>query len=375
MILNSARWQLYLRANNSFEQFVAKPGNLLPNLKYQCVPDRNMSSKKEKLAKIFSQLRLNQVLNFMRGYLVNDLRIIAYHRICEVDDINDPELVSATVEEFDWQVSYIKKYYSPLTFEQVIKRLDNNEKLPGNSIIITFDDGFFDNFRNAYPVLKKYRVPATFFISTAYIGSDETFWFNLVSRIIMLNVGKSFEFKSTSYQVPEDIEQRLSLISVILEVCKSVPNFERLELLESMREQLINIDGNDPLSRPMSWDNVREMSANGMEFGSHSQTHPILSQLTADELKAEIHDSKQAIEEQIDKKIHTISYPEGMDYAFNLDVLDKVEKAGYLFGTTYISGNNFAPKLKDFQLKRGHVERYVGRDLFASMLALPEVFF
>ena len=190
----------------------------------------------------------------------------------------------------------------------------------------------------------------------------------------MLNAGKSFELQSINYQIPEDIEPRRSLISNILKLCKNVPNCKRLEMLEGIIKQLNYTNECDSLAKPMSWDNVREMSENGMEFGSHSLTHPILSQLSCDELKAEIHDSKLEIENQINKKIHTISYPEGMEYAFDLNVLEEVEKAGYLFGTTYISGNNYSPKLKEFHLKRVHVERYIGRELFTSMLSLPEVF-
>jgi len=333
-----------------------------------------MVGKKEKLSNLLFNWRLNEVLIFLRGYLFNDLKILAYHRICDTDDINDRELVSANVVDFDWQVRYLKKYCTPLTFEEVINHLRSNKKLPKNAVVITFDDGFSDNYVNAYPVLKKHNVAATFFISTTYIGFNVTFWFNLVSRIIMLNAGKTLELQSIKYQISEDFEKRRSLVKIILNVCKSVSNFKRLELLEGMKQQLNYSDECDSLAKPMSWDNVREMSENGMEIGSHSLTHPILSQLTSNELKAEIHESKKEIESQILKKIYTISYPEGMEYAFNYKVLDEVEKAGYLLGSTYISGNNYNLKLKEYQLKRGHVERYIGRALFASMLSLPEVF-
>jgi len=317
---------------------------------------------------------MNQAIKFIRSNLVDDLRIIAYHRICDVDNVNDPELVSATVDDFDWQISYIKKYYNPLTFAQVIERLNNNQKLPANSIIVTFDDGFTDNYRNAYPILKKYLVPATFFISTGYIGSDETFWFNFISRTIMRNPGKSIEVLSREYNISESLVDRRTLVPIILEICKRVANSKRLEIIENIKSQLGDFENCDVLAKPMSWENIREMSANGIEFGSHSVTHPILSQLTPEEMKIEICDSKKEIENQINREIQVIAYPVGGDFSINQAVLDEVELAGYELGATYISGNNYYPKLKDYQLKRGHIERYVGRAQFASMLSLPELF-
>lgn len=333
-----------------------------------------MAGNKKKLSEVFGMLKINEAIKFMRGYLSNDLTIVAYHRICDIDDVNDRELVSATVDDFDWQISYIKKHYTPLTFEQVIGQLVSGNKLPGNSVVVTFDDGFADNYLNAYPILKKHAVPATFFIATSYIGSNETFWFNFLSRMLMHRPGESFEIQSHEYQIPEDIDQRLNQVPVILDVCKQVQNIKRLEILKDIQTQLNYSDKCDILAKPMTWDNIREMCENGMEIGSHTVTHPILSQLTPEEIRVEIHDSKNEIEKQLDREIHTISYPEGMEYAFNLDVLSEVEKAGYLLGATYIPGNNYRPKINDYLLKRVHIERYVERPLFAAMLCMPELF-
>ena len=334
-----------------------------------------MIGKKNKLAGIFSSLGINNSIKLTRSLFLNDLRIIAYHRVCDIDDINDKELVSATCEDFDWQVEFIKKNYFPITFEEAVTRLGQNKKLPRNSIIVTFDDGFFDNYKNAYPILKKHGVPATFFISTGYIDSNDTFWFNFVSQIIMSNPGNSFSVLSVDYNIPDDIEKRCLLVSSILTLCKIVPNSERLNIIELLKEQLNMVSDQHPLAKPMTWDNVREMSQNGMEFGSHSITHPILSQLELDDLEREIQDSKSIIEQQINKGICSISYPEGGDFAFNENVLKQVDKAGYQLGSTYISGRNYNPKLGEFQLRRGHIEVTTSRSLFASMLALPEIFF
>ncbi len=333
-----------------------------------------MSSKKDKLAKLFSVLGVNPAVKYFRSLVIRDLRIIAYHRICDVDDSNDRELVSASVAEFDWQVRHIREHYHALTFADAMQCLQERRDLPRNAIVITFDDGFYDNYANAFPVLKKHGIPATFFVSSGYIGSGETFWFNQVARMINGNPGKFFTVESRDFKLPEDIASRLELVPEVLNLLKQVPNQSRLDYLRDIARQLNHVDDCDALARPMNWEQVKEMSNNGCEIGSHTVSHPILTQISAQQLSREIHDSKKEIEARIGREIHSISYPEGMDYAYNKNVLNEVDEAGYAFGATYVPGNNYRPRVHDYLLRRGHIERYINRERFAAMLSLPEIF-
>lgn len=333
-----------------------------------------MTGKKELLANFLSALGLNLVIANLRRLFVNDIRIIAYHRICETDGLNDQELVSANCEEFEKQIIHIKENYSAITFEELIGHLNNGTAPPKNAVIITFDDGFADNYLNAFPILEKHQIPATIFISTDYINTDKTFWFNLLSRLVKLNVGASFTLDGKKNLVSDKSENQENLLVELLSLMKGKPNIDRVGLLVEISKQLPESEQCDIYALPMTWDNVREMDRSVIEFGSHTATHPILSQLTHDELEYEIVGSKKQLEKELGKKVQTISYPEGMEYAYNNKVIEMVTNAGYELGCSYIPGVNKLGSLDTYQLKRMHIERYVNFGLFRSMLALPEVF-
>ena len=333
-----------------------------------------MNGKKALLATTLSKLKLNVFFRNVRRLFVEDVRIIAYHRICEIDEYNDKELVSASCKEFEKQVIYIKKHYNAISFSELIECIRNKSSFPKNALIITFDDGFADNYINAFPILKKHQLSATFFISTGYIDTKETFWFNLLSRLVKTNAGGVFNIENSEFCISNDLKEQEILLLDLLVLLKNRPNLKRLEILNDLTSQLSNRGPCDPLSLPMTWENIKEMGKYKIEFGSHTVTHPILSQLTEQELENEIRTSKKDLEEHLGRKIQTISYPEGMEYAYNKKVIDIVDKAGYELGCSYIPGVNKLDSLELFQLKRMHVERYVNFDLFRSMLAMPEIF-
>lgn len=331
-------------------------------------------SKKEILSKLLYATGIDRVSRYGRRFFSRDLKVLAYHRICDTDELNDPELVSASCSDFEWQVAHVRQHYHPMTFEDVLKHLSKGQKLPRNAVIITFDDGFADNYFNAYEILRKQEVPATFYIATDYIDSDRTFWFNELSRVIMGTRTKTLELENNTYPVGESREERLLLLENMLQMCKRVPDIRRHEYLESINGQLNDAAGCDQLARPLTWDEVVEMSRGGMEIGSHSCSHPVLSRLDSFALKREINESKDRIEEKLDKPVLTLSYPDGGSDAVSPEVLDEVKNAGYLLGVSYISGNNRGFNVGELMLRRLHVERYTTRTMFTSMLALPEIF-
>lgn len=333
-----------------------------------------MTGKKDRLASLLARLGLTRALQICRDRLLGDLRVIAYHRVCDIDELNDRDLVSASVAEFDWQMAHIARHYHAMTFAALDACLRGDGKLPANAVIVTFDDGFRDNYVNAFPILRRHGVPATFFISSGYIGRRETFWFNLVARIINANPGARLALPVGEFTIPEARDARAELALDVLDRIKLVPNEQRLEIVDALRRDFDAGDECDPLALPMSWDEVREMADNGMEIGSHTVSHPILTQISAAQLHDEIHDSRREIEARIGRAIHSISYPEGLDYAYDGAVVEAVRAAGYSFAASYVPGTNYRPAPGNFGLRRAHIERYTGRDRFAAMLAVPELF-
>lgn len=310
----------------------------------------------------------------------DEIPILAYHRVLDIagdpEFDFDPELVSASVEDFDWQMRYIQRHYTPITFSHLLSALDGVGTLPARPIIVTFDDGFDDNYRNAFPVLKSLGVPATFFIATGYIGQSRTFWFDWFFYLCgeAKRRGVSVRIDSTEFNFADeqgDASRRAALAQLWV-----VPDGERRAAIRRLEAALALDQPEDGFSRsrPMMWEDVQEMAAHGMEIGSHTVSHPILTTVDDDGLYDELGKSKQDLEQRLRRPVDVIAYPVGGPQAFNGRVQRAVRDAGYRLGVSYVSGTNERRRLDRFALKRLHVERYIDRAQFSAALALPEVF-
>ncbi len=341
-----------------------------------------MIDKKLLLAKCLVSGRVLSPLSRIRAACRTDIPILAYHRIWDIGEEDkfpfDVELVSACIADFRWQMEYVRQNFDPITFDKLLKIIDGEISAPPRPIIITFDDGFEDNYQHAFPVLNSLDIPATIFLSTGYIGGEQTFWSDRLAQLFLrastgdLNVsglGGPIRFSA-------DVASRRQAIRSVLGELKRMPNERRLEVLSDLEAEFGSAgdERSAPESRPMNWNQVREMAIAGIEFGSHTVTHPILANLTDDDLRFELVESRRVIEEQIGKSVSVISYPVGGRTAFNDRVRQAVALAGYRLGVSYLPGTNRLPGIDHYGMCRQHVERYTERPYFAAMLGLPEVF-
>ena len=340
-----------------------------------------MIGKRGLAATISGNLGVTSALRALRQTFSSEVTILAYHRILDVPNEDefpfDIELVSASVSQFNQQMEYIKINYQPITFATLLTHLERDEKPPRRAAIITFDDGFADNYHNAFPVLKRLDMPATIFLSTDNIDRQETFWYEKLSYSVMTtNVDKITTPTFGSFMVKKDPESRRKLIMEIITKLKLVPDEIRLTSLNNLYAQLL---GNrewqeDARSGPLTWEQIKEMSASNIEFGSHSVSHPVLSRLPLAKLAFEVEHSKYRIESELQKQVQVIAYPVGGLEAFDENVRHAVKKAGYKLGVSYIPGIERPDKWDKYALRRVHVERYVDAHFFKAMLAAPEIF-
>lgn len=341
-----------------------------------------MTGRKGMLAKCLATGRVLPALGRLRAACRPDIPILAYHRIWDLPDEDlfpfDVELVSATIDDFAWQMSYVKENFTPITFHTLIKILDGELPPVERPLVITFDDGYDDNFHHAFPILMAYEVPATIFLATGYIDSGETFWYDRLAQLLLCAPDQ--EISVTGLDEPLALgvssKSRRQTIYRLLTHLKRVPDEWRLETLRRL-EAVLDPEGrmaHAPESRPMNWNQVREMSAAGMEFGSHTVNHPVLANLRQEDLWTELWESKHELERQIGKPVEVICYPVGGQEHFDERVQHLARGAGYRLGVSYIPGTNYGHTLDCFALRRLRVERYLDRAYFAAMLNLPELF-
>ena len=337
-----------------------------------------LPGKKEMLARVLSYVRL-PAARLRLAPRPARLTVLAYHRVFDLGDEAefpyDPELVSATPADFSWQMEFVCRHFNLITFETLVAYQEGRSRLPKCPAIVTFDDGHLDNYEVAFPILKQLGVPATIFLSTGYVGCGGTFWFDRVAHLLYRAREGTLEIGDIDFSAElRDVASRRQAAERLLGTLKRVRNEERLAALGKLEQFLSSKTGPDATgSAVVNWDQVREMSRAGIEFGSHSVTHPILTALPDETLDRELRESKQAIELQTGKPCDVFAYPVGSG-AFDARVLEATRRCGYKLGISYASGTNPLGGFDAYAIRRLHVERYTTRAYFQSVLAMPGVF-
>lgn len=279
-----------------------------------------------------------------RGYS-STLTVLTYHRVSATEEKDDPLKISAS--SFERQIRHVRENYSVVSADDLAASIRNRKPLPKNACLITFDDGWRDNFELAFPILKRYKIPALIFLSTDYIGSGKVFW-QVRLRDLLLRYAKSEQSAGEIisawptplvdavkgfHQLPE--RELSSEVNRLIEIFKGYS-------LDVIQEVLPEHEGSRAeayaqLGAMLSWEQVREMAASGISFGSHCKTHSILTHLNEAQLDDELVDSKHLLETALRRPIDFIAYPNG-DY--DRRVLRFAGKAGYLAAFTCRSGVN-----------------------------------
>lgn len=342
-----------------------------------------MLSKRELVASVVARGGLLGCIRGFRPHYMKDLRVLAYHRVLpgsEAADFPfDPELISAWSDDFDWQMKYIASRFDVLSCRDVVDRLEHGGKLPRRPLVVTFDDGFADNFECAFPILRARGLPAVVFLATGYVGGSEIFWFDWLTYALTHTACTHLPAATAGIDLdlPQSAELRSEAVVCLLRHLKRVPNEERTAIVARIRDSL-GVSVPDELrhkSAVLNWDQVREMASGGIEFGSHTVTHPVLSRVLDDALlDRELVESREEIQRQTNQQVVAIAYPVGGKSAVNDRVIGAVERAGYKIGFTYQTGLNHIGRWDPFQLKRLRVERYMRRDMFRAMVESPELF-
>ncbi|MGL5366814.1 MAG: polysaccharide deacetylase family protein [Cetobacterium somerae] len=204
-----------------------------------------------------------------------EMPVIMYHRVIKDESEKGVHGTYVTVEQFEEQMKYLKKKgYETVTFKDLLnnrykQRFDKDKKW----LMLTFDDGYKDNYENAFPILKKYQFKGIIYVLDG------------------------IEYNKWDVDNPGNPEKRFTL---------------------------------------MNQDELLEMQNYGIEFGGHTSTHPRLAELSTEQVKSEIINSKSNIEKIIGKELLSFAYPYG---SLNEEVKRIPQEAGYKFAVATDSGS------------------------------------
>ena len=266
-------------------------------------------------------------------------KILAYHSINTQS--NSIQSMAQDVKNFEHQMRYLKDNFRVISLTDLCRLLKNGKGLPKNSVVITFDDGYRDNYLNAYPILKKYKIPTTLFLTTHPVETQEPLFFDALCYGIFTTLQKIVDLQDlglSKYLLDKKILQ-LKAIKEINDFSKQMTFQEKSRFLHIISDRLkVDFEELKAMRLYLSWDEVMEMSRDGIEIGAHTKTHPQLASMPDEELRSEILDSRDIIEKRISKKVFSFAYPFGSAIDFNYRTKEVVKNAGFECACSLIRG-------------------------------------
>ena len=280
-----------------------------------------------------------------RRLLGGDVLILCYHRIVDepLEHFQPGMVVSKDL--FRRHIEWLSRRFEIMDLADFAARFLAGEKPVRPVAVITFDDGWLDNFEVAFPILKDMGVTATIFLPTGFIGTKGAYW-NARAEKAVRKIHERRDLLVRAFpdeKMPEgaaflvDLLLKNPPVSVkidrVIESVKILPPSQILEVTEFL-EFLARIDGK-PERTILDWDEVRQMKEAGIRFGSHSVNHRIMTQLSASECFAEASQSLRVMTERLGEQPLCFAYPNGN---YNETVVREVRRAGYLCAVAIYHG-------------------------------------
>lgn len=266
------------------------------------------------------------------------LAILTYHGVSESSaDLGVLAGLHVPLEDFEAQLGYLAARHPVLPLGDALIRLCGGGALPRGAVAITFDDGYRNNYTAAFPALKRHGLPATIFLSAGLVGTTRMLWHDRVAHALRNSSRESVHLGDRRWSIgsPEDLRRTFAELTTAL---KHLPEIEMLEALEALEEQAGFAEPPGPAVADcelMDWSEARAMRDSGLvTFGSHTVTHPILSQLTPGRLREELVESRRRIEKELGTPCPILAYPNGKSDDITDDVVRTARDAGYTHALT-----------------------------------------
>lgn len=282
------------------------------------------------------------------GPAANRFCVVNYHRVLPA---HNPLLAAEPdVATFSWQMEVLARCFHVLPLVEAVAALGSGRPLPPRAVCITFDDGYRSIHDLALPVLRRFGLPATVFVTSGHVDKGNMWNDRIIEAVQMLPDGPldlrdlglgAFSLRS--------VDDRMAAIGILTERSKYLPPPERSNVIErlaamagaSMTPELM-------LTRDM----VLNLDRNGIEIGAHTVTHPILTSLDEDAARVEIVAGKKDLEAILGKPVRLFAYPNGkVGMDFDHRHVAMVREAGFEAAFTTAVGA-ITPDQDRFQLPR-----------------------
>jgi peptidoglycan/xylan/chitin deacetylase (PgdA/CDA1 family) len=240
--------------------------------------------------------------------------IAGYHRVVRnFDDAAHRTIPSMLISTrtFEKHLDWMGRQFDFVSLDDIGLHLENGRRFSRPAAAITFDDGYADVFHNAFPILKRKGIPAAVFVVTDLIGTRQA---QIYDRL--------YAHLLQSSPAPFSAMTALLTTTPQQELLKQIPALDSPGLIP--REQVEEL-------LPLSWEMIEEMQRSDITFGSHTNSHVLLTSEPLQEARRQLTDSKKILETRLKRPVEHFAYPDGR---FNKTILEAVKTAGYRFGYT-----------------------------------------
>ena len=262
--------------------------------------------------------------------------ILGYHRV-GVEGV--PLYCPLSQQVFAEQMQYIARHHRVISVRQMAEELENSDG-SGQAVVVTFDDGYLGTYTEAFPILEKYKIPATVYLTAGAIDSGEISWYDRVflqfqkaSSELTLMLDSARTYRLSTYA------RRIEAAADVLMYLRSLPDEERQAWCKDF-ERMIPLQPAEVRGAMMSWEQVRSMQRAGICFGAHTITHPVVSRLKPEALSREIAGSKRLIEHETGTAVEHFAFPFGKPSDCGTGGSQILGKLGFRTAVTTIVGLN-----------------------------------
>lgn len=278
--------------------------------------------------------------------------VIFYHRVNEL--LFDQHHLCVSPANFEQHMRCLKKNYNILRFEEDWRDTDRD------SVVVTFDDGYLDNYENAVPILNELEIPATVFVSSSCLKGDREFWWDELETILLLDdIPEVFCLEDSVYGCrwrTKSLGERINCYRAVRRMMMNLTNYEKRSAWMNQLWEWSGYTRHTRIQNRTITDAIcKEMSEmKNISIGSHTVSHPALGSLGWEDQMCEIRESKKYLEELTGKKVETMSYPLG---SYNGDTERICIEAGMKKAATTVRGP-WNPHMSSYEIPRFCIQNW-----------------
>ena len=289
-----------------------------------------------------------------------DYVVLLYHGVYS-DDLelegrnSSGKHISAS--EFDDQMSMVAREWNVVSMLDIGRAHAGVDSLPPRAVAVTIDDGFANIYHNAWPILRERGIRATFYLATGLIGTEGLSWTDRLEIMILDAPPGPIHLSIGEQQLKFDLDDtatRVGALTNIKALCKQLPYRLVEEILRQVQAATaVQPASSHPLYAMLDWDQVRDMSGDGLlDFGAHTVDHIPLTRMTFEEMTGQVKDSLRKVSDETGVESSLFSYPEGQIGDFDDASIDFLKSLELPLCPTAIEGLNNVGRTDPFHINR-----------------------